>query len=773
MSRNIKEIGKELMGKSLNSYHRKTGLPHLEKNNEMQDGILNGILSQVNNAYIEKTEQSNVIHLENSGDGVVVLDNIEGNTKLHIVNEPIKEGLVCWLEGIDGITGDDTLVDRSDKNNNGTLVGVDHNVNKWGFKCLELGRSSSCVRIPNPTLNLEQYTVELTFREYGVGYWCGLFGNTSSDGGGTSVYKSNANYISTYPYITNGEYYSSNGVNVITTMTVVFDCINKIMKFYENGVLKKVVNTPSLIVTTSNTMVVGARRDNAVTDNGYMDSRKIDIYSFKVYDRCLTDDEIATNYHQQLTSIELQSSFEENKEDDKYKIEILSQTGNNLYNLKTVNYDWGVPNKPTISPSTSNLNYHCCEYFDISPFRGKTIYAGTFRDGVLRSNGVSFSVFFDENNERIGGRDGITPNGVVVPTNAKLMSLMQHCGNQDTLTYINRDKYVVKLEPFVSGEKLVEHKSNKIKLLINEPLRSTPYGIKDKLCVKDNKLVVERNCGTILLDGTEGWMVDQCFETYGQIRISHDDFIKKNKKINKLYETTYDGNARVSCDKFAPSVKYPNASVDNLDTIFAGDSKDYALFLKFKNSTLGMDNVINYGLFTQKTKEYLGNNNLTVVYELNEPYYEEVTNEYGEPIILEGYENGTLYIDSMIAPTTTVRYTPKMESIKTLKEVKSDNSLLAYDINDNIIPYMMEVDLMILEKEMDLISSFNKNIRTMEVLDMTSMQKRTQQMLERLIKGKTLTEQECQTRVTTYLNANKITDEQAEELMLLISEVYA
>ena len=85
MSRNIKEIGKELMGKSLSSYHRKTGLPQLEKNNEMQDGILNGILSQVDNAYIEKTEQSNVIHLEGSGDGVVVLDSVEGNTMVNIL----------------------------------------------------------------------------------------------------------------------------------------------------------------------------------------------------------------------------------------------------------------------------------------------------------------------------------------------------------------------------------------------------------------------------------------------------------------------------------------------------------------------------------------------------------------------------------------------------------------------------------------------------------------------------------------------------------------
>ena len=87
MSRNIKEIGKELLGKSLNSYHRKTGLTQLEKNNEMQDGILDGILSQVDDAYIEKTEQSNVMHLEGSGDGVVVLDSIEGNTMVNLFSK--------------------------------------------------------------------------------------------------------------------------------------------------------------------------------------------------------------------------------------------------------------------------------------------------------------------------------------------------------------------------------------------------------------------------------------------------------------------------------------------------------------------------------------------------------------------------------------------------------------------------------------------------------------------------------------------------------------
>ena len=56
---------------------------------------------------------------------------------------------------------------------------------------------------------------------------------------------------------------------------------------------------------------------------------------------------------------------------------------------------------------------------------------------------------------------------------------------------------------------------------------------------------------------------------------------------------------------------------------------------------------------------------------------------------------------------------------------------------------------------------------------MTSMQKRTGEMLTRLIKGKTLTKEEAQTRVTVYLNADKITDAQAKELNFLIDEIYA
>ena len=94
----------------------------------------------------------------------------------------------------------------------------------------------------------------------------------------------------------------------------------------------------------------------------------------------------------------------------------------------------------------------------------------------------------------------------------------------------------------------------------------------------------------------------------------------------------------------------------------------------------------------------------------------KVLNEYGEPILLEGYENGTIYIDSTIVPTTTVRYAPKMESFKTLNEVSDNNTMLANDINDNIIPYMMDVDFMIMEKEMALIRVTSAQLRELKTV---------------------------------------------------------
>ena len=558
MSKNIKEIGKELLGKSLNSFHRKTGLTQLERSNEIQDGILDGILSQVDDAYIEKTEQSNVIHLDGSGDGVVVLDSIEGNTMVNLFDDSNVTTNMFTIQGC--------------KFNLKTMI------SRYGK-----------IYIPLEKLHLfksnGKYKVIVNITK-----------NTLTESEGTQ--RQRAFEMLTYNYANNAIEHSTNG-----NYSTMYD-------YGEIGI-KECIITMKNFDNPSNPF----NQPIEFSSSFYADSGELEGYI------------IISEYNENIIYPTqpfkgLQSSFEEKVNDEgKYEIEILSR-------------------------------------------------------------------------------------------------------NED------------------------ETKSNKIKVLVNEPLRSVG-DIKDRLCIKDDKLVVERSCGKLIIDGTEPWTkYIQKLEGVWEYYISNIPHFYSKVKENSL---TITDRVITYQDKITP------LNQRSFPCVISG-ALQWRLFIQ---STLTS---------VEELKQWLRTNPITVIYELAEPFYEEVTNEYGEPIILEGYENGTLYIDSTVIPTTTVRYTPKMESFKTLKEVNKNNNLITLDINENIIPYMMDVDYMIMEKELCLLNT--KNIRKMEVLDMTSMQKRTQEMLERLIKGKTLTEQECKTRVTTYLNAGKITDEQAEELMLVISEIY-
>ena len=705
MSKNIKEIGKELLGKSLNSFHRKTGLTQLEKNNEMQDGILNGILngilSQVDDAYIEKTEQSNVIHLEGSGDGVVVLDSIEGNTMVNLLKDLRAGG--AWVD----------------------------NGNKFSLN-IPTGSGQPMI-LGNLNYELKKdtvYTVILNVVDYTTGIPHICFMN-----------KENNRLASTTEATT-----SSIGLKKfkLTTKSDVDSSILRILP--RNGI--------------DNTYSIG--KDILILEGDWTDK---DTHS----------------YHEGL-----QSSFEEKVNNDgKYEIEILSKNKSlidwnieNLENHHNSDFDFSVDDNAIKVRSNYQKAYGFKKGFYVQEGETYTISVeGKKTDGEYSAMYLGDETLDYFKKDTFILVPAITSSNIIDGSNygTKVVTMVArksgfinrwiiHSSGQNNYYWI-RNVFLEKGETV----SCIPHKSNKIKLLINEPLRSTPHNISDRLCIKDKRLVVERKCGEITLDGSEDWALDQCFETFGQVRIRHIAFDRKNKPRNKLYSAHYT-QCKIYSDNMKNAPKLTNISTENLDTVFAGDSEYYALFVKFKNSTLGLNDGVNVANFISKVKEYLRNKNVTVVYELATPYYEEVLNEYGEPIILEGYENGTLYIDSTVIPTTTVRYTPKMESFKTLKEVNKNNNLITLDINENIIPYMMDVDYMIMEKELCLLNT--KNIRKVEVLDMTSMQKRTQEMLERLIKGKTLTEQECKTRVTTYLNAGKITDEQAEELMLVISEIY-
>ena len=688
MSKNIKEIGKELLGKSLNSFHRKTGLTQLERNNEMQDGILNGILSQVDDAYIEKTEQSNVIHLEGSGDGVVVLDSIEGNTMVNLC-PPMNEFRHGQVEVL----------------------------------------SKTSIKIKQTSVGNVQ-----------------LLKNPITD----MKFKPNTLYT-VYAYIK--ENTIDNDIQLIHSYMEVFVSKNIVpIGRKQTGLIKGTFITKDDLSNKNFCIQIPPNSDV----QGY-----VIIENMIIVEGDKTNEEV--NYFEGL-----QSSFEEKvNEQGKYEIEILSHKGR--------------PNE--LRNSFEELQASPREYTSISitdiarKYLGKRLVVsgkiksigknGDIRVYSLGKYSVGFSTLFNCNTSNYinfvcEGRFTYESNGA----NGEACNLSFYgiydsgifpCVKDIKIEILDDNDNILATEwcPSYKDDEIhwKNHKnSNKIKLLLDEPLRGTNVS-KDMLLIKDGKLVVERRYKQLVLNGndTEKWSLWK-----------DDSKTYRWNNITDIASSRYVGD--MMCDKI-PRGEFkrwwdlnPTLGIDY------GDPNGLTNISSIYICNPNLDENVT------SLRQWLSENNLQVVLPLKEPIYEEVTNEYGEPILLEGYENGTLYIDSTIIPTTTVKYTPKMETLNTLKEVYNNNVMLTSDVNDNIIPYMMEVDLMIMEKEMALPSQINN--RKMEELDMTSMQKRTQDMLERLIKGKTLTEQECKTRVTTYLNAGKITDEQAEELMLVISEIY-
>ena len=656
---NIKNIGKELLGKSLNSFHRKTGLTQLEKNNEMQDGILNGILSQVDDAYIEKTEQSNVIHLDGSGDGVVVLDSIEGNTMVNLCTDNTSRQNVTYTSRF-------------------LTNGVKHSTD---------------------------YTI--IFELYDV------VQNTSDALLGVSIENAPAYEL--------GYCELKNGIHKVKITTRNGDSTN--------------ISKPSLDLTSK---IYACFWVGSTSGNQYS------IRNVVVLEGNYKDKEVPTYFEG------LQSSFEEHKEEDQYKIEILMKN-NNLIGENFV-FNYGLYD--------TKENYTNCFGISINPTTrmiSEPIPIDVTKNMYFKCKGYMLGhIYFDKDLNFIvdnGWKQNQTP--LSPPSNAKY--ICSYIRREDNTTLSSSDLRFVEKNAILGFYNKFEdieevaHKSNKIKLLINEPLRSTTLG-KDRLCIVDGKLMIERKNKQIIINGEERYKQSNLGEVVNCAYFEILDIV--DAKIRTQ-------NGEVYCDRL-PSLGEVNKYLDK-ENIFC-DPNYNLIGIKISRSKLTTHDI-------DGIKTYFRNNNTKLCYPLKEPYYEEVLNEYGEPILLEGYENGTLYIDSTIVPSTTVRYTPKMESFNTLKEVSNNNIMLTNDINNTIVPYMMEVDLMIMEKEVALMSQ--KNIRKIGAEDMTSMQKRTQQMLERLIKGKTLTVDECKTRVAVYLNADKITDAQAEELMLLIDEVYA
>lgn len=231
--------------------------------------------------------------------------------------------------------------------------------------------------------------------------------------------------------------------------------------------------------------------------------------------------------------------------------------------------------------------------------------------------------------------------------------------------YVNTFKMMISTSPII---KYVEPQSHKTEILLDEPLRSLPNGVCDEII--GNQLI--RRIGKKVLDGSETWWKNWRYSDDKYSSICRSDFGQKNNTI--------------VLSNILPNMSYADAYYSRVEGVgtYNNKGREYSFTLCF-NKKDGYENA----------SDILSDRPIEVLYELEEPIIEELPNG----IVLQGFDDTTMYIENSIAPTVTYGYNaliPYKEELLNQKEEVETNTL---DIEQNIIPYLMDMEfnLMLME----------------------------------------------------------------------------
>ena len=210
-----------------------------------------------------------------------------GGEPIEPSNKPIMNGLVCWLDGRDYVSGSTIWNDRSGLGNHGTLSNTNGVSSNSGI--LFNGQ----VLVNNVTKNLTDYTIMIHFKLITNSFWSGIFGNTSGSGG-VSLFNSSKDMIGVYGDSINlHKSYSTNSGKIVS---IIIRCIEGNWKIYVNKISSPII-TQRVNVTNADYMNLCCRKANNPPANStdFKDSAQNEWYSFKFYNRVLTEDEIKYN----------------------------------------------------------------------------------------------------------------------------------------------------------------------------------------------------------------------------------------------------------------------------------------------------------------------------------------------------------------------------------------------------------------------------------------------------------------------------------------------
>ena len=440
----------------------------------------------------------------------------------------------------------------------------------------------------------------------------------------------------------------------------------------------------------------------------------------------------------------MKSSFEDKLQDDgTYKMEILSNNGN-LINLEE-------------QVRLNNKSGMSCSLKEYNGTMSWEIYTQSYIEyyNYLRCQykpNTQYTMYFDCNMTPHDDRATFAIKVMYENSHTETFSMNKDTKNVQFTTLENRTvkkiyfsnwQYSGRVNiynmKFCEGsDVLVEEKSNKIQFSSIEPLRSVD-DIKDRFVFKDGKLMIERNCKSIRLN-------DETIASYTVYNTEHNGTMLPFSIRMKTVDTKKGKFVQIPCNCLATHEKptYKSAEVSSIQQ-YIDSSACFVGSIKVTELT---------GITKDSLIEYFNNNNISITYQLAEPTYEEIPFEL-QKIILEGYENGTLFFDTNIPPTSTVTYAGETPIVKSVKLNKSEVLNNTTDINDNIVPYLMDMDYRVVCLQLE---------GRIESVSMAKLFGGTFEMLQRDILSNRYSKDEYKYRLDAYLSANKITEDEYNKL---------
>ena len=356
----------------------------------------------------------------------------------------------------------------------------------------------------------------------------------------------------------------------------------------------------------------------------------------------------------------MQSSFEDKLQDDgMYKMEILSN------NRNIISKDF-LLNKDNYNTEFSNYGWWYIEC-NVKPNTRYTISRANNAD----SYNLGYMLKITNKPHYNASAEWLIANHVNC-TNKSRGFISSYDGK--LYLFVNNDIDSIKeMYEFSKGIQLEEgsnmplyepYNSNKIQFSSIEPLRGIG-DIKDRFVFKDGKLMIERNTkGTVLVGSTaEGWSEPSSHTINSRYLLFSSKKTNEFKAYSKIYS-----------DRFMTpnETNAGDNSLWKIDREGIGHTVYSDIRIRIDRERLSSPNKAGF-------MKWLSENPTKIVYELEEPIYEEMPHEL-QKIILEGYKNGTLYLDTNIPPTVTASYTANIPVVSKLNKVNETTEINTEDI---------------------------------------------------------------------------------------------